>query len=86
MERTQTSFVLNIFNDQNTRSLLIQTATLILVLLLVYLILQNIAINLASANAIENDEKYRTAPKHLYKSKSQQLIILVLLSLLWLSL
>ena len=48
MERTRISFVLNFFNDQKTRSLLVQTATLILVLLLVYLILQNIAINLAS--------------------------------------
>ena len=48
MERTRISFFLIFFNDQKTRSLLIQTATLILVLLFVYLILQNIAINLAS--------------------------------------
>ena len=48
-------------------------------LVIVILVLGVFAINIASAKAIESDETYRTVPKHLYKSKSQQLIILVLL-------
>ena len=51
-------------------------------LVIVILVLGVFAINIASAKAIESDETYRTAPKHLYKSKSQQLIILVLLLLI----
>ena len=40
--------LINLLNDQKIRSLILQTVTLILVLLLVFLILENITVNLAS--------------------------------------
>ena len=48
MERTTNISLINLLNDQKTRSLILQTVTLILVLLLVFLIIQNITVNLAS--------------------------------------
>ena len=48
MERTTNISLINLLNDQKTRSLILQTVTLILVLLLVFFIIQNITVNLAS--------------------------------------
>ena len=48
MERTTNISLINLLNDQKIRSLILQTVTLILVLLLVFLIIQNITVNLAS--------------------------------------
>ena len=48
MQRSTNINLINLLNDQKIRSLILQTVTLILVLLLVFLILQNITVNLAS--------------------------------------
>ena len=48
MQRPTNINLINLLNDQKIRSLILQTVTLILVLLLVFLILQNITVNLAS--------------------------------------
>jgi len=48
MQRPTNINPINLLNDQKIRSLILQTVTLILVLLLVFLILQNITVNLAS--------------------------------------
>ena len=48
MQRPTDISLINLLNDQKIRSLILQTVTLILVLLLVFLILQNITVNLAS--------------------------------------